>query len=199
MDKTRVEAFSDGVLAIAITLLIIEVRIPEAGEAGLWHALVDAWPQFAAYFVSFFVIGIIWVNHHGLMSLVRQVDRTLLFFNLLLLLFVVLIPFSTALLAEYIESGDNTHVAAAVYIATMLCVAFGFQGLFQWIARRAELEHHAMSREQLHAANLRFGAGVAAYSAMIGLSFVSAIATLVAHFLMAVYYMFDQLLASQRS
>jgi uncharacterized membrane protein len=198
MEKNRVEAFSDGVLAIAITLLIIEVRIPEAEEGELWSNIVHEWPQLAAYVVSFFVIGIIWVNHHSLLGLAKTVDRTLLFLNLLLLLFVVLIPFSTALLADYVRASDNSHVAAAVYSGNMLLCAFAFQAMWRWIVTGGRLLSEPMDPRAERAAQTRFGAGVFAYLATIGLSFWSAPATLLAHFLIAVYYMFDQLVTAGR-
>src|SRR5437588_8249590 len=98
MTKARLEAFSDGVLAIAITLLVLNLRVPShreiAAHHGLWGALVSDWPRFAAYLISFAVIGIMWVNHHGLIDRVAAADRVLLFANLLLLLFIVAIPFS---------------------------------------------------------------------------------------------------------
>lgn len=101
VEKTRLEAFSDGVFAVAITLLVLDLRVPrDAQPGGLGHALNDLWPNYASYVVSFFIIGIIWVNHHAMLGFIRRVDRTLLFLNLLLLLFIALIPFPTALLAE---------------------------------------------------------------------------------------------------
>src|SRR6201992_2175879 len=93
LTKGRVEAFSDGVLAVAITLLVLDLHVDTGGSESLAHQLGDKWPSFAAYVVSFFVIGVIWVNHHALFSLIASVDRTLLFYNLLLLMFVTTIPF----------------------------------------------------------------------------------------------------------
>src|SRR5205823_11856678 len=85
MTKSRLEAFSDGVFAIAITLLVLQIDIPGPG-GNLAHEVGHLWPSFAAYLVSFFTIGIIWVNHHGIMRRIEKVDRTLLFLNLNLLL-----------------------------------------------------------------------------------------------------------------
>jgi len=88
-DSARVEAFSDGVFAIAITLLVLEIKVPAARTGlGLWHALGDEWPSYAAYVVSFLVIGVMWVNHHTVFSYIARVDRTLMFLNLLVLLVV---------------------------------------------------------------------------------------------------------------
>ena len=113
MSKNRLEAFSDGVFAVAITLLVIEIAVPTGDD--LWHELKEEWPSFAAFFVSFWVIGIIWVNHHGLLDHVKRADRGVLYLNLLVLMTVVFLPFATALLAEHLKSGADEEVAAAVY------------------------------------------------------------------------------------
>ena len=115
MKTNRLEAFSDGVFAVAITLLILEINVPE-GEH-LWHELKEEWPSFASFFVSFWVIGIIWVNHHGLLDHLKRADRGVLYLNLLVLMTVVFIPFSTALMADHLKSGADEEVAAFVYTA----------------------------------------------------------------------------------
>src|SRR5579875_2666259 len=106
----RVEAFSDGVFAIAITLLVLDLAVPpleESRQEGLWAALGHEWPSYLAYLVSFFVVGIIWINHHTMLTLVDQVDRVVLFANLVLLLFVSVIPFPTRLLADYLLEPES--------------------------------------------------------------------------------------------
>src|SRR5215831_8382274 len=102
VDRGRLEAFSDGVFAVAITLLALNLFVAGPGHGPLVRQLGDHWPSFVAYLISFFTIGVIWVNHHALMRNVAAVDRTLLFLNLVLLLFVVLIPFATGTMAEYV-------------------------------------------------------------------------------------------------
>src|SRR5215218_6609588 len=106
--KGRLEAFSDGVLAIAITLLVIEIR-PPVHEAGvsLASALWDQWPSYVAYFVSSLQIGVIWLNHHRMFQSVRAVDGTLLVLNVLLLMWVALIPFPTAVGADYLQGSAS--------------------------------------------------------------------------------------------
>jgi uncharacterized membrane protein len=195
METNRLEAFSDGVFAIAITLLALEIHVPAAGEGGLWSAIVRAWPQFAAYLVSFMIIGIIWVNHHGIFRYVARVDRPLLFLNLFLLLFVVLIPLATFLFADYLpEGGTNSHVAAALYSANMVFVSIGFQAMWRWVLHHSRLLRDGVDHEALRATVNRFAIGGLVYPVTIALSFVSAPLTLGVHFLVAVYYMFDQLL-----
>ena len=189
------EAFSDGVMAIAITLLVLDLSVPARRHGqSLFAALGQEWPAFLAYVVSFLVIGIIWVNHHAMFSLVARIDRWVLFANLLLLLVVSAIPFPTRLLAEYLRDGGSAaHEAAAVYSATMVLMSIAYSLLWFCVARRPGLLEHELSPAEARAAGLRFGAGTIVYVATIGLAFVSAVATLVVHGVIAVYYCFDQL------
>jgi uncharacterized membrane protein len=195
-DSKRLEAFSDGVMAIAITLLVLDLRVPSTAEAdrsGLAVALAHQWPAYAAYLISFLVVGIIWVNHHAMFTLVRQVDRPVLFANLALLLVVSLIPFPTRLLAEYLTSGAGAHTAAAVYSATMFGMAVAFTGLWWAITRNAQLLHAHPDVAAGRAALRRFSLGMIIYAGCIALSFVNAYLTLGVHGALAVFYCFDQL------
>ena len=133
-EKARLEAFTDGVLAIAITLLTLDLKVPPHGSGRpLSQALLHEWPSYLAYLVSFLVVGIIWVNHHAMFQLVRQVDRKLLFLNLVLLLFVVLIPFATATVADYFSLHDwDTQVAMMLYGGVFLGMSAGFGAIFEW-------------------------------------------------------------------
>jgi TMEM175 potassium channel family protein len=199
MSGRRVEAFSDGVFAIAITLLVLDLAVPpreETPEGELTAALAHQWPAYFAYLVSFLVIGIIWVNHHTVFNEVRLVDRPVLFANLALLLIVSAIPFPTHLLAEYLTAHENSHVAAAVYSATMLAMGLAYSTLWLAITRDVRLLHHHVDAATSRAALRRFGLGNIFYLATIGLSFVNAIATLAVHAALAIYYCFDQLRTS---
>jgi uncharacterized membrane protein len=144
--------------------------------------------------VSFLIIGIIWVNHHAVCTFARTADRVVLFANLLLLLAVSTLPFPTRLVAEYLtEKGGDAHTAAAIYSGIMALMALGFTLLFVAITRDAELTHRPVPGNAIRAALRRFGVGGLVYLALIGLAFVSAIATLAVHALLALYYCFDQL------
>jgi uncharacterized membrane protein len=146
VSKTRLEAFSDGVFAIAVTLLILDViesaRPHEASELG--RELLRAWPSYAGYAVSFVTIGIMWVNHHALFHLFDHVDRLLLFTNLLLLLCVAFVPFPTALVAEFLR-GDGARAATLTYGLTMTVTALVFNAL--WHSGRRLLRADADPRE----------------------------------------------------
>ncbi|MGW3912123.1 TMEM175 family protein [Streptomyces sp. NPDC005070] len=192
-ESGRVEAFSDGVFAIAITLLILEIKVPEAGEnGGLWHALGEQWPSYAAYVVSFLVIGIMWINHHQVFSYVARVDRTLMFLNLLLLMVVAAIPWPTAMVAEYLREGKASHAAAAVYSLVMVAMALAFQAVWWHLTRTGRLLDGRVDVEGARRTRVRFALGSLAYPATVALSFVSAPLTLAAHGLLAVYYGFNQ-------
>jgi len=131
----RVEAFSDGVFAIAITLLILEIHAPEAGAAGgLWAGLLALWPSYVAFLLSFFVILVMWVNHHELMRLVRVVTYPLLFANGLLLLTVTFVPFPTAVLAQHLATPE-AKVAVAFYCGTFVVNSLGWGLVFATMVR----------------------------------------------------------------
>lgn len=201
MSSRRLEAFSDGVFAIAITLLVLDLAVPPRegpSEGHLARALGHQWPSYFAYLVSFLVIGIIWVNHHTVFDKVRLIDRPVMFVNLALLLIISAIPFPTRLLAEYLTAGSDSHVAAAVYSATMFLMGMAFALLWLTVTRDARLLHEHVDQAASRAAIRRFGLGNIFYLATIGLSFVSAIATLAVHAALALYYCFDQLSTRRR-
>ena len=195
MHKGRLEAFSDGVIAIAITLLVLEIRIPRGlADGSLTHALRVEWPSFGAYFVSFVAIGVMWVNHHSLLHDIKVVDRAILYLNLFLLMGVAFLPFPTALFAEYLRKGStNSHVAAAVYSANMVVIAVAFGLMRWWMVRDDRLLHPHIDQPLARAQLGRFTIGIWIYIATVGLAFINAVACLVVHFLVVAYYATDQL------
>jgi uncharacterized membrane protein len=131
---TRTEAFSDGVFAIAITLLILEIRVPHAGDHGLWAGLLALWPSYVAFLMSFVVILIMWINHHELLRMVRGVTYPFLFANGLVLLTVTFVPFPTAVLAEHLPTAQ-AKTAVAFYCATFVANSLAWNVLFSTIVR----------------------------------------------------------------
>ncbi|HEY4190023.1 MAG TPA: TMEM175 family protein, partial [Candidatus Limnocylindrales bacterium] len=131
--------FSDGVLAIAITLLVLEIRVPAADELADPEALIAAlgglWPSYLGYVISFVTIGIIWANHHNLFRIVDRVSHGLILANLLLLLTVGFLPFPTALLAATLET-PSAQIGVLVYAATFVVVAIAFNVLWYEIRTR---------------------------------------------------------------
>ncbi len=192
-ESGRVEAFSDGVFAIAITLLVLEIKVPEAPGNHLWSALGRMWPSYAAYAVTFLVIGIMWVNHHTVFGYIARVDRTLLFLNLVLLMGVAMLPWPAALMARYLRSGGSAaHTAAAVYSLFMVFHALAFQAMWWHLTRTGHLFDGRVDAEAARATRARFALGSVAYPVTVGLAFVSAPLTLAVHGLLAVYYAFNQ-------
>ena len=187
MKTTRLEAFSDGVFAVAITLLVLEINVP-AGE-NLWHQLKEEWPSFASFFVSFWVIGIIWVNHHGLLDHLKRANRGVLYLNLLVLMTVVFIPFATALLAEHLKSGADEHVAAAVYSVAFLAMGLAFGILWTYITRHRSALGVGLSDDEIRRTSLTFLIGNPFYVASVIVAFISPAVVLVINGAVAVYYM----------
>jgi len=125
ISKARAEAFSDGVFAVAATILVFSITPPDV-KSGLTSALLAEWPSYAAYATSFVTILVIWVNHHAVLDAIRAFDRTLLFLNGFLLMTVALIPFPTGLLAHYLQAGHDQRAAAVAYGVTMSAMALAF-------------------------------------------------------------------------
>jgi uncharacterized membrane protein len=186
MTTNRLEAFSDGVFAIAITLLVLELSVPTGDN--LWHQLKEEWPSFASFFVSFWVIGIIWVNHHGVLDHLARADRGVLYLNLLLLFTVVFIPFPTALMAEHLKSGADEQVAAVVYSGAFLAMAISYGFLWTYITNRRELLGVEMTDEEIRRTSRSFLIGNPFYALAVGMAFISPAVVLVIIALLAVYY-----------
>jgi uncharacterized membrane protein len=127
MSKARIEAFSDGVIAVAITLLALDLKVPlPAGPHSLGHKLAAQWPSYAAYVISFLTIGIIWINHHATLRRLVSVDHTILVLNLILLMTIAVLPFTTALLADYLRASSGGNLAGVVYGGSLLLMAVSF-------------------------------------------------------------------------
>ncbi len=170
----RIEAFSDGVFAIAITLLIIEIAVPHVGEAGpLFGALVSLWPSYLGYAISFLVIGTVWANHHNRFRLISRSDHVLLFLNIVFLMCVAFIPFPTALLAEYVREEAHRTTAVAVYSGTLAVTAVFFTLLWLYAAGNYRLIDHSVDPYLLRAMTRRYVVGALLYILAFALSFVS--------------------------
>ncbi|MFG2297878.1 TMEM175 family protein [Streptomyces sp. NPDC048603] len=195
MDKEtgRVEAFSDGVFAIVITILVLEIKVPEEHGSGLWHGLWEQWPHYAAYVVSFLIVGVMWVNHHTIFGHLRRVDRPLLFLNLLVLMVVSVIPWTTSVLAEHLKDDDAARIAAILYSSWTVVYALAFIAFWWYVTKVGHLFHDHVDKDGARATRMRFGLGAIAYPVTVLLSFFSAPVALAAHFLIAIYYAANQI------
>lgn len=141
-ETARVEAFSDGVFAIAITLLILEIKVPTPNQGNLAAALLRQWPSYVAFLLSFVYIGVMWINHHRMFTLIRRSTDVLLVLNLLLLLGVTVVPFPTAVLAAHL-GGPGERTAALIYNATFVLIAIFFNLLWRHVIKHRLLHEQA--------------------------------------------------------
>jgi len=195
VDRGRLEAFSDGVFAVAITLLALNLTLAGPGHGTLPSQLHEHWPAFAGYLISFFTIGIIWVNHHALVRQIMAVDRVLLFVNLVLLLFVVLIPVSTAVATDYLPNKPYAQLAMVLYAGIFLGMSAGFGAIFEWTLHGQRV-YQPLPAEQHWAARRRFVGGALVYVIAMAVAVFNALAAFVLIGLVAVYYIFERTPAS---
>jgi TMEM175 potassium channel family protein len=180
VSKARLEAFSDGVIAVAITLLVLNIRVPSPDQhAHLADALARQWPAYAAYATSFITIGIIWINHHAMIGRLRQPDHTILMLNLLLLLWIVVLPFATDLMATYLKQGQGETLAAAIYAGSLLMMSITFAALNRHILfPKSHLLSVSLPEEQRREILTRGVVGVIPYAVATALAAISPYLTL---------------------
>jgi TMEM175 potassium channel family protein len=186
----RLESFSDGVIAVAITLLVLNIAVPDPGRTSdLGHALGRQWPIYAAYATSFLTIGIIWINHHIMISRLARADHSILILNLVLLLTIGVIPFGTSLLASYLKQGHGEDLAAAIYGGILLAMALAFSALHRQILfGRPHLMRKQMSDEHRRQIFRRSASGVIPYVLATALAPVSPYITLAMSAALALFY-----------
>jgi uncharacterized membrane protein len=190
MSTGRLEAFSDGVLAVAATLLVLSITFPQPGpHVRLGHELAGRWPTYAAYVTSFITIGIIWINHHAMISRLRIADHAILMLNLLLLLTIGLIPFGTALVAAYLTAGRNQHLAAAIYSGIFLAMALAFTGLnYNILIKKPHMLRYELGEALRRRILARSASGILPYAIATALAPVSPYMTLAITAGLAAFY-----------
>ena len=178
------ETFSDGVFAIAATLLVLEIGVG-AHSAELGHDLLHLWPSYLAYVTSFVTIGIIWMNHHWIVAAMARVDRVLLFLNLVLLMTVAFLP---RLVAEYLdEPGEKSAVVA--YAGTLLVMAVVYNVTWRYASGGRRLIADHVPDARLHAISRAFDPGVPIYAATLLVAFFSPLASVLLTFALAAFYL----------
>ena len=165
MNKSRVEAFSDGVFAFAITLLVVTLAEPD-DYSHLAHDLARRWPSLAAYVVSFAVIGIMWLNHHSVFGRFSRVDRGLVYLNLLLLMTVAFLPFPTGVLGQALAQRTRERTAAVVYAVTMTANGCAWAALWLYASRHRRLLRSELPRVGAPGIDLLFTMGAVIYAAL---------------------------------
>jgi uncharacterized membrane protein len=181
-DTVRLVAFSDGVFAITITLLILEIKPPTDDEESLLHGLLELWPSYLAYAVTFLFIGQVWANHHVMFDHIRAADRIVLLLNTVLLMVVAFLPFATSVLADALRSGHDKRTAVAFYGIAFGVTALTFNAVWQYARRHGLLSETlgsagatAISRRfQLALAWLATGALLGALLPVLGVAVIVA-------------------------
>lgn len=191
-DTTRLEAFSDGVFAIAITLLIIEIRPPHipdgAGSPELARELLALWPAYLGYLISFLTIGIMWINHHYIFGFIARTDPWLTALNTLFLLCVAFIPFPTALLADYLGH-PGQQVAALAYGGWFTVTAIAYNVLWRYPTSRRRLVAPDVPQASLDDVSRRFNFGPPVYLIATLLALISPILSVAVQLVLAIVYL----------
>jgi uncharacterized membrane protein len=175
-ETVRIEAFSDGVFAIAITLLVLGINVPKLRELGpegsLLFTLLKQWSHYLAFVTSFITIFSMWVNHHRIFSFIQRTDHPFLYWNGLLLLFITFMPFPTVLLAEYLLHPEN-NVAGAIFTGTYVAIAFAFKGLWHHASKNGRLLAQNVDQREIRQITKQYRFGPLLYLVAFALSFVS--------------------------
>jgi uncharacterized membrane protein len=183
----RLEAFSDGVFAIAATLLVLEFAINEHGDIG--HQLRELWPAYLAYATSFLTIGIIWMNHHFCVETMGRVDRTLMFLNLLLLMTVAFLPFPTHLVADSLRLHNGERPAVLLYAGTFVVMATIYNVWWRYASSRRRLIADGTPDAVLRSITRAFNPGIPMYAATYLVAFFSPVASVALTFAIAAFYL----------
>jgi uncharacterized membrane protein len=188
------ESFSDGVMAVAITLLVLNIMVPTLASLQLHHetlahALGHQWPAYAGYATSFITIGIIWINHHVMIGRLARADHSILIINLVLLLTIGVLPFATDLLAQYLNNGHGEHLAAAIYGGAFLAMSSAFFGLNAFILlRKTHMLRSDLSEATRRRILTRGFAGIPPYVIATAVAPISQYATLAVCAAIGVFY-----------
>ena len=187
----RIEAFSDGVFAVAITLLVLNIKIPPDNlldDNNLWKQLLLQWPMLIAFVTSFATIGIMWINHHRLFNHIKRTDTGLQLFNLLLLLLIVFIPFPTALLAQQYAVHPDQHLAAVIYSGTNVIMAVCFNLLWRYASYHNRLLGKDTDTRAVQAIDRQYLFGPLLYLIAFGLAWVNVPSSIIFNFILALFF-----------
>jgi uncharacterized membrane protein len=188
MSPARLETFADGVFAIAATLLIIDVGVPSGSSESLGRQLLDIWPQYAAYAISFVTIGIMWVNHHRLIRQLDRIDDRFLFLNLGLLACIAFVPFPTHVLAEFVR-GDDGRAAALLYGVTLTVTAVFFNSVWLYASWGNRLLHRGVDPKEVSGITRSYLPGAPMYAAATLVAFASPQLSALLFGVIAAFYM----------
>ena len=187
LTKARVEALTDGIFAVAMTLLILDIKVPVVGESvmtQLPRRLLSLWPQCLSYMISFVMLGIYWVGQHNQFHLIRRTDRVLLWINILFMMTISFLPFATALLSAY----PRQPVALAIYGANLVVIGLILHGHWWYATRRSRLVDRDLDPRVVRLAARRILIGPAMFMLAIGAAFFSTTVSLLIYLLAPLVY-----------
>jgi uncharacterized membrane protein len=200
-DTNRLEAFSDGVFAVAITLLVLDIKMSvtdtkgqllgDGFNGGFWGALGSQWPTFVAFVMSFLTIGIMWLNHHKIFNHIKHINTGLIFFNTLLLMIIVFIPVPTAILAEYLGQYLNHpyyHAAAIFYSGTCFVMACCFNLIWRYASHDGRLLGKDIDQQAVQAISKQYAFGPFLYLIAILLALINMPASVIFQFALALFF-----------
>jgi uncharacterized membrane protein len=187
VETTRLETFSDGVFAIAATLLILDVKLPASGSVE--HGLLQIWPSYAAYAISFVTIGIMWINHHTVFRQIDRVDRTFLTISVVFLMVIAFVPFPTRVLADHLH--HDATAAAFFYGLTMTAMAAMYGSLWFYAAMRRRLIAPEADQRVVRGISRSFAPGVPIYGLAALSSFLSSWIAIGLYAGIAVFYVLE--------
>ena len=195
-ETSRLEAFSDGVFAIAITLLVLGITVPGRdgvlSSGGLFPALLALWPSYLGYVISFVTIGIMWANHHTIFHYVRRTDRYLLIINVFFLMCIGFLPFPTAVLADYLKDADHRQAAVAAYSGAMFLNALAFNALWWYGTGKKRLLSTSVDLRGVRSITRRYALGPILYATAFGLAFMNIWASLSMHGVLAAFFLLPE-------
>jgi uncharacterized membrane protein len=188
----RLEAFSDGIFAVAITLLVLEIKIPPQTTTGVAAWVLQQWPSFVAYLISFLTILIMWINHHAIFKLVHRTDHTFIVINGLLMLLITFVNYPTSVLAEHIQAPARADqiFAATFYSGTFILISLAYQALWHYATFKRRLLSKRADPALIATIDKQYRFGPLFYLVAFGLAFVSVWASVAVNGGLAVYFAF---------
>jgi uncharacterized membrane protein len=192
---SRLETFSDGVFAIAATLLILEIKLPE--RSSLTHELLHLWPSYGAYAISFVTIGIMWINHHAVFEQINRINRTFLVINVFFLMVIAFIPFPTHVLAAHLH--DQPRPAAFFYGLTNLLMAAAYACLWFYAAHENRLIAPYADARTVSGISRAFLPGIPIYTVATLSALLSAWLAVALYAAIALFYVFESSLLGRNT
>jgi uncharacterized membrane protein len=184
----RLETFSDGVIAIAITLLVLELPIPDVSEDGFWRAFLHLWPSLIAYTISFITIGVMWINHHTIFVHISRLSRVFMVLNTLLLMSIAFVPYPTKVMAAFLEEGRSARDAVILYGIALTCCAICFNLLWNYAIRWGHLLREDADPVEVAGITRAYLPGVPLYLSTVVVAIAHPLAAFILHGVIVAFY-----------